>query len=91
MPPKIKTEEELEKIWDVKMYKFLGVALGLFLSASIGFFVYFSQMDARIKILEDRQSIILEIKSDLKLIKEDVTSIKISLAKDDRISWMEKK
>ncbi len=89
MPPKIKTDEELSNLWDTKMYKFLGVTTSLILGASIGFLVYFSQMDARVKILEDRQSVVLEIKQDVKDIKNDINTIKIGLATDGRIGWME--
>ena len=88
MPPKIKTDEELEQMWDSKMYKFLGITASLILGASIGFFVYFAQMDSRVKVLEDRQSNFIELKADVKEIKNDISSIKLQLAKDNRISWL---
>lgn len=82
--PKIKTDEELEQMWDSKMYKFLGVTASLILGSGIAFFVYISQIDTRIRILEEKQGLVLEIKQDVKEIKQDINCIKIGLAKDTK-------
>jgi hypothetical protein len=64
-----------DQFWDLKMFKFLGVILGSVGLAVVGFFIYIANMDARLKILEDRQGTIVEIKADLKELKQDVKKI----------------
>lgn len=74
------TSDKKQNWFDSQMLKVATSCFVFIAPIAISFFVWIASLDKRLTIVEEKQSIIVEMRDDIKKMREELVGIKIQLA-----------